>query len=499
MDKLKRFAQQVIRRKKTRRIVVGLAALLALAGVIVQQAWAASLRQEGGGEVLQASGIIQVETVAVASELGGRVAEIPVSEGDRVAAGDLLVQLDTTLLDAQIESAEAMVALAEAGLAQARAGARSGQVAVAEAQLAQAEAGRVAAQQAVSDTLALVENPQHIALQIAVTQAQLEASRHQLAQAMALEDGVEIGKEAFEAAYAEWNGGGRYRFLVSSGTLEELIEQLPPELRDLFPEDMEIPDLEMGDYFVGDWELVITTAGYELYRWINITFSLEQQLLPNYWWQAWVGVNAANAQQEGLEAQLAYLYAGQEHPRELEAAAAEAASALAQTEAYVLAAQAQADALRAGASDEQIAAMEARLAQAQTGLEAFLAQQDMLAIASPTCGTVVDVLIHPGEVAFQGASLVTIADLDEVVLTVYVPENRIGQVAVGQPVSVSVDSFPERVFAGQVSRISDRAEFTPRNVATAEERVNLVFAVEIYIPNGDGALKPGMPADVVFE
>jgi len=63
---------------------------------------------------------------------------------------------------------------------------------------------------------------------------------------------------------------------------------------------------------------------------------------------------------------------------------------------------------------------------------------------------------------------------------------------------VQVDSFPGRTFQGYVSHISDSAEFTPRNVATVEERQNLVFAVEIRISNEGGDLKPGMPADVAF-
>ena len=61
-----------------------------------------------------------------------------------------------------------------------------------------------------------------------------------------------------------------------------------------------------------------------------------------------------------------------------------------------------------------------------------------------------------------------------------------------------VDSFPGRFFEGQVAHIAGRAEYTPRNVATKEERVNLVFAIEIRLPNDDRALKPGMPADAVF-
>jgi multidrug efflux pump subunit AcrA (membrane-fusion protein) len=69
---------------------------------------------------------------------------------------------------------------------------------------------------------------------------------------------------------------------------------------------------------------------------------------------------------------------------------------------------------------------------------------------------------------------------------------------VDQVVQITVNSFPDRTFEGRVSRISDRAEFTPRNVATKEERVNLVFAVEIRVINEDNALKPGMPVDVIF-
>ena len=78
------------------------------------------------------------------------------------------------------------------------------------------------------------------------------------------------------------------------------------------------------------------------------------------------------------------------------------------------------------------------------------------------------------------------------------PQNQLGQVHLDQPVQITVNSFPDRAFEGYVSRIADNAEFTPRNVATQEERVNLVFAVEITVLNENNALKMGMPADVVF-
>jgi multidrug resistance efflux pump len=216
------------------------------------------------------------------------------------------------------------------------------------------------------------------------------------------------------------------------------------------------------------------------------------------WWQAWVGVNAASAKQQGLEASLAHLYAERENPQTMEAAADEARAALAQATAQVAAAEVQVTGMNAGATDEQIAALEARVGQAQAGRDALMRQREMMLLTAPMDGTVINIAVHPSEVAAQGATLLTIADVGEVILTVYVPETRIGQVQLGQPVQVTVDSFADRVFEGQVSHISDEAEFTPRNVATQEERVNLVFAVEIRVSNDDGALKPGMPADAVF-
>jgi multidrug resistance efflux pump len=101
-------------------------------------------------------------------------------------------------------------------------------------------------------------------------------------------------------------------------------------------------------------------------------------------------------------------------------------------------------------------------------------------------------------VAAQGAALMRIADLDRLTLTVYVPETRLGGLQIGQDVEMWVDSFPDRTFGGEIVTIADQAEFTPRNVSTREERVNLVFAVEIAIDNAGYRLKPGMPADAAF-
>jgi HlyD family secretion protein len=101
--------------------------------------------------------------------------------------------------------------------------------------------------------------------------------------------------------------------------------------------------------------------------------------------------------------------------------------------------------------------------------------------------------------ALPGATLLIIGDTAHLYMTVYIPENRYGEVNLGQTVQVNVDSFPGQAFTAKVTRIADRAEFTPRNVQTAEGRATTVFAVKLAVENADGKLKPGMPADVVFE
>lgn len=119
-------------------------------------------------------------------------------------------------------------------------------------------------------------------------------------------------------------------------------------------------------------------------------------------------------------------------------------------------------------------------------------------IRTPIAGVVLYRSVEPGEFAAPGSPLITVADLDRLTLTVYVPEDRYGQIALGGTYSVTVDSFPDAVFTGVVSHIADRAEFTPRNVQTTDSRKTTVFAIDLDLAPSEGKLKPGMPADVNF-
>jgi multidrug efflux pump subunit AcrA (membrane-fusion protein) len=120
-------------------------------------------------------------------------------------------------------------------------------------------------------------------------------------------------------------------------------------------------------------------------------------------------------------------------------------------------------------------------------------------VRCPIDGVVLEKSYEQGELAMAGSTLLTVGDLSKPTLTVYVPEDRYGQINLGQAYPVSVDSFPGRVFTGKVSYISDQAEFTPRNVQTAQGRKDTVYAVRLSLDNPDLALKPGMPADVTIE
>lgn len=147
------------------------------------------------------------------------------------------------------------------------------------------------------------------------------------------------------------------------------------------------------------------------------------------------------------------------------------------------------------ARPEEVASARAKLQQARFSVQLLEKAIDDCTVRSPIDGTALRRLVEVGELAGAGTGLYIIADLSQVHLMIYIPETSLGAVSVGQAAEVRIDSAANRVFAGKVSYISQDAEFTPKNVQTKDERVKLVFGVKIDIPNPDGVLKPGMPAD----
>ena len=138
---------------------------------------------------------------------------------------------------------------------------------------------------------------------------------------------------------------------------------------------------------------------------------------------------------------------------------------------------------------------EKEVEQAEASLEVIRVQLDKLTCTSPISGVVAAQFFEVGEISQPGIPILTITELEEVTLTAYVPESKIGLVTLGQKVLISVDSYPEESFSGSVVYISPQALFTPKNIQLKEEREKMVFAIKIKLANPEQKLKPGMPGD----
>jgi len=142
---------------------------------------------------------------------------------------------------------------------------------------------------------------------------------------------------------------------------------------------------------------------------------------------------------------------------------------------------------------------DATIAQLRQTRAALAASQDRLrdmVITAPVSGVVLRKNSEAGETVAAGAAVYTLGDLENPWIRVYVKEDKLGLVKLGQKAEVMTDSFPKKTYLGIVTMISSEAEFTPKNVQTQEERVKLVFALKVSVKNENGELKPGMPADV---
>jgi HlyD family secretion protein len=144
---------------------------------------------------------------------------------------------------------------------------------------------------------------------------------------------------------------------------------------------------------------------------------------------------------------------------------------------------------------QQLATLEANIARDEAALAVAEAQLGYAVLRSPQAGVVLRKHVEPGEIIAAGTPAVTLADLTNIWLKIYIRETDLGRVKLGQAAEIRTDTYPGKVYAGKVTWVSSEAEFTPKNIHTPEERVKLVFAVKIRVDNPAQELKPGMPAD----
>ncbi|HZK76977.1 MAG TPA: efflux RND transporter periplasmic adaptor subunit [Candidatus Kapabacteria bacterium] len=149
------------------------------------------------------------------------------------------------------------------------------------------------------------------------------------------------------------------------------------------------------------------------------------------------------------------------------------------------------------ARPEEISSATSHLDQLVAGRDQVQKQIDDSYITSPLKGMVTHKVAEQGELVAQGATVATVTDLSSVYLMIYVTEEELPLIKLGQKADVTVDGLPNKTFAGTVTYISPEAEFTPKNIQTKDDRVKLVFGVKVEIPNPTGDLKKGLPADAL--
>ncbi|HNW35018.1 MAG TPA: efflux RND transporter periplasmic adaptor subunit [Candidatus Ozemobacteraceae bacterium] len=150
--------------------------------------------------------------------------------------------------------------------------------------------------------------------------------------------------------------------------------------------------------------------------------------------------------------------------------------------------------LRQGPRKDAVSQAQARARIASHAVALARIRLDNGTLVSPVSGTVLAQHAEPGEYLSAGTPVVTVAPLDHLWMRAYIHETDLGRVVLGQTASVTIDTWPDRVYSGTLAFISPQTEFTPKTIQTEKERITLVYRVKIRLDNPKSELKPGMPA-----
>lgn len=396
---------------------------------------------------LNASGIISATEINIASQIGGTVVSVNVNEGSQVKKGDVLFQLDDALLQAQRNQASAAVTVAEKAVNSARV---QYDIAVNSARL-QDQQNRVNSWK--------IPQPDEFDLpawyfdkeeKINSAQSEVDASAADLEIEKANLEKVLADNTSQEFLSAEKRlADAQVAFLIADQVLTQANDAQDKEDISNYANDL---------YDTAKTELSSAQTDYK-------------RLLTT------------QAATEVLEARARVRVAQERLDRAID---------------YLNSLESGDQSLMVQAADSGVQQAEAVLAQAQAALALIDIQLEKTTIKSPADGVVLTRNLEEGEMLVPGSVALIIGQLQEVSLTVYIPETEYGKIKLDDSVSIAVDSFPGKDFTGTVSYISDQAEFTPRNVQTVDGRKTTVYAVKITVPNTNLELKPGMPADVTF-
>jgi multidrug resistance efflux pump len=439
--------------------------------------------------IIQASGIVEAQQISIASEISGRIAEILVSEGEQVQAGDPIFRLENEVFAAQLEQVRAAY---DSTLAQQK-GAR--------AALSAAEAARIAADQGLISAAAHFQLVLNEALAFEATDRVNDWNRN---------PGTEIDLPAWYFMKSELIRAAEVEVENARDFINTEEDRFAGVLRDVGSKDIISAEERLAEAQAA-FEVVENlqdhATGYtgreELDDFVQIMVdSAESELEAAQ--NSYDQLLSDPDYEEILKARARFAVARERYDLAQDALNAlltgedslvvtAAKAGISQAEAAVSQAEAQIILTRSNLETAQKAIIQAQLA-----LDLANLQLDKLTVYAPIAGTVLTRTIEEGEILQAGLTAMTIGILDDLTITVYIAENLYGQIKLGDQAKLNFDSFPDVVFSSEVIRIADQAEFTPRNVQTKEDRQNTVYAVKLTVDDPDHQLKPGMPADVVF-
>lgn len=148
------------------------------------------------------------------------------------------------------------------------------------------------------------------------------------------------------------------------------------------------------------------------------------------------------------------------------------------------------------ARPEELSAAKAKVNQAEAALNLIKKTISDCFVTAPTAGVVTNQLVEIGEMVVPQSSLFKISNLSNAEIYVYVQETDLGKLNLGDKAEIKIDTYPDKIYEGKITYISQEAEFTPKTIQTKDERTKLVFAVKVEAVNNNFELKPGLPADV---
>ena len=430
-----------------------------LISLLAAAAMTLSACSTGENNQLSASGTFSALETNISSEISGKVTEINVREGDEVEVGQALFKIDDEVIQAQYDQASAAVNAAEAAVETA-----VNQAASADAQYQLALQAALMQELPNREALWATETPENYQPAwyfyktelVAAAQTGVENAEDALATALA-----DLAKEQSNASSKDFTAAEN-RLAVAQSELTVAINTLNMVNTG---DDDELKATAEKNKTAAQAEFDSALAEYQRF----LTTSAADAII-----QARSRVAVAQANLDNARSSLLSLQTGDQSLQ-------------------VIAAKAAAEAAASGVKQAEAAVEQAQKALAQAQL-----QLDRTTVKAPISGVVVTRNLEIGDLVVAGGTVMRIAQLDTLNLVVYLPEDQYGQVSLGDSVNITVDSFSNRAFSGEVIHIADEAEYTPKNVQTESGRKATVYAVKIEVANADHKLKSGMPADAEF-